>query len=156
MFSNKKAVSELISFILITLIVAIISSVAYLFANNLLETNAQELDEDKMESVLRQFAKHSSEVQAFDGTVSSITFSFNSGLVYFNGDAIIYRSLARATDSETTCFTICYTSNEGYSTLYYNLTNNFTFDKNLTLSPGEYIVTITNNKNASELILSFR
>lgn len=156
MFNNKKAVSELISFILITLIVAIVSSVAYLFANNLLETNAQKLDEDKMESVLRQFAKHSSEVQAFDGTASSITFSFNSGLVSFNDNAIIYRSLARASDSETTCFTICYSSTEEFSTLYYNLTNNFTFDKNLTLSPGEYIVTITNNKNASELRLSFR
>ena len=156
MYKSKKGVSELISFILITLVVAIVSSVAYLFANGLLESNAEKLDEDKMESVIRQFAKQSSEVMAFDGSSSSITFSFNSGLLYFTGNSVAYQSLVRATDSETTCFTICYTALEGSSRLYYNLSNSYSFDKNLTLSPGEYIVTITNNKNASELILSFR
>lgn len=156
MFKSKKAVSELISFILITLVVAIVSSVAYVFASGILERNVAKLDEDQMESNLRRFAKEISGIQNFDGASTSLTFSFNSGLVLITDNQIAYQSLVRAQSTESTCFTICYSSNGGYSYLYYNLTNGYQFSKNLTLTPGEYIVTLTNDQNASEIIQIFR
>ena len=77
---NKKGISELISFALLTLLVVTTSLSSYLFAKSSFESATLERDYDAMKQFLKGLNSKSTSLTYFDSSITSEFISFDSGL----------------------------------------------------------------------------
>ena len=153
---NKKAISEITSFVLITLIVVVSSTMAYLFSKNLIDENLAELDGKNMEIYLKKIYYETNEISSFDGSSVSIPISFKTGQLVFVNNTVYYQTLNSYSGSDY-CFDIlCSQNKEGFERKYINLTSPYQFSNNLTLSSGTYTLLFKHLKNESEIIVTFK
>ncbi len=157
MFSkNKKAISEITSFVLITLIVVVSSTMAYLFSKNLIDENLAELDGKNMDIYLKKIYYETNEISSFDGSSISIPITFKTGQLVFVNNMVYYQTLNSYSGSDY-CFDIlCTQNNDGYERKYINLTSPYQFSNNLTLDSGTYILLFKHLKNESQIIVTFK
>jgi hypothetical protein len=157
MYKNKKAISETTSFILLTLLVVIFSSIAYFFLNDQLEESNAVIDRNNMEKNLKKFDFISRNIIAYDNSTISIPISFNSGALAFSGNQLIYQSEVVYEDTIVECFdSICYVGSNGFERIFINLSSSYSFSRDFSLNNGDYILILTNNKNDSEIKVSTR
>lgn len=154
---DKKAVTELTSFVFITLIVVVASSTAYLISTSYLESNIGKLDRDKMESNLQKMKMETERMISFDNTTVSFPIDFNTGLLVFDDNQIFYQSIVAFEDSGTYCFSgLCYQGSSGFERLYVNLSDSYTFQNNLSLDPGSYVIILKTKKDENQFQIRFR
>lgn len=153
---NKKAVSEITSFVLITLIVVISSTAAYLFSKNLIADNLAELDSKNMNIYLKKIYYETKELSSFDGSSLSIPITFKTGQLIFVNNSLYYQS-QNAYSGGDYCFEILCTQNKvGFERKYINLSNSYNFANNLTLNPGTYTLLFKHIKNESKISVTFK
>ena len=83
---NKKAVSEVISYVLLTLLVATISVISYNFAKSYLGNEQVAQDTKNMEIHLKKLYFKVSEIQPISRGSFSYDLSFDTGLFEFHNE----------------------------------------------------------------------
>ncbi len=156
-YSNKKAVTEITSFMFLTLIVIVVSFTAYFALNNYLNDNINTFDRNSAEIFLKKFKQESTGIMSFNNATTTMSFSFTKGILKFNGSQISFQSLVLYNDNSTVCFNdICYESDGSSERLYYNLSNGYSFSDNFSLIPGNYFLSLVNKKNENEIQIKVR
>lgn len=148
---QKKAVSEQVSFVLLTLVVAVASLSAYFFAKDFIDRHTAELDEEKMQATLKKVAYKINEISSFDGASGNADISFSKGLIGVNGNQIYYSSLVPYQGTLYCYETLCLENNKNTSRYSFNLPSGYTFDKNFTLVPGTYKLLLEHDKTISQI-----
>lgn len=157
MILSKKAVSELTSFVFITLIIVIASTSAYIVANNYLGNTLSTLDRDNMESYLKRMQRDVSLLTTFDNHTISFPIEFRTGELRFESNQVYFQSEVLFEESDTYCFSnICYQGIGGFERIYFNLTGNYTFQTDTELEPSDYIIILQHRKTDEEIQLRFR
>ena len=97
------------------------------------------------------------QISTFENSSSTLPVEFMVGEMRFYNNQVYYQSLISYEDSEHLCFNnICYYGESGYERIYYNLSDSYLFNQNITLLPGQYFLIFTHNKNASKINIEFR
>lgn len=149
---NKKGFVELTSFVLLTLLVVITSISAYVFSKGFLDEKVVEFDRNRAESYMTTMHEKVTKVQGFDDSSTSMNFEFKKGKLVFQSNQVYFQTLIDYTTTSDLCFDIlCYSSTGESERIYFNLSNSYNFDENITLEPGFYKLTFTNNKTANEI-----
>lgn len=156
MYSNKKGISEVVSFVLIVALITILSSTAYFFAKTNIDEQVSKFDRNNMEIYVKRMAQKIDSIKNFDTSTTSISVSFKKGILIFEDNTAFYNSQVPYSGSNVCFNNICYQANEGYETILYNLTNGYYFSQNISLTPGSYLLTFENNKNESKIIIKFQ
>lgn len=153
---NKKAVSELTTFVFLTLIIVLTSSTVYFFSKGFLDNSLEKIDRDNFEIYLKKMDYKINSIENFQGATTSFPISFTKGDLVFKDNQIYYQSLIEF-DSSDYCFEdLCYESREGFERITINLSNNFMFNENTTFIGGEYILIFNSIKNESKISVSFK
>ncbi len=157
MFKSKKGVSELISFVFITLIIVVTSVSAYFVSKSVIDSTIIDVDRDNMGIYLKKMSQRIDEVKVFNNASNVIDVSFKKGLLEFNNNQVIYHSLKEYSSTAVSCFSqVCFKSVNDYEVLYYNLTDSYTFSDNVTLNPGAYTLIFRNIKSGNKIEIRFR
>ena len=151
LFSNKKAVSEIISFVLLTLIVATASIIAYLFSTNLIDDTISKSDRDNMVIYLKKVDQKISSIINFEDSTTSLNLNFYKGTIIIENKTISYQSTEKYTGSSLCISKLCYDNLNGFEKISYNLTTPYEFDKNYSIDPGNFKITFKNMKNVSKI-----
>ena len=153
---SKKAVSELVSFILILLLVVIASTIAYIFASNLLDEREAQYNEQRMESLLKRFNAQTQNILAVDQRATTLQLDFTRGQVTFQGNQIIYTSLARFDGLPYCLGVLCFESGGGgFTIISTNVSETQQFSSTQVLGPGSYLI-LLQNQNESEIRIEVR
>jgi hypothetical protein len=150
MFSNKKAVSEIITYVLVLSIIVISSIIVYTYSNEKLNEKINDLDYNNMYFYLKKAKIIISEIDDFEGSTKSLFLSFKSGLLKFENNQIIY--ISNLNYEINFCdFDLCeYVKNQS-QILYTNISSGYTFKENISLEPDLYQVIFINLKNESKI-----
>lgn len=152
---SKKGVVEILSFVLITFLIVVASLTTYIFAKSYVETNVESFDLKAMENQLKVYDRKIQQISVFNGSQTSIYTDFKSGVLSFEGDSVIFRSLVKTTQQEEVCFSsLCYFNDDGFESVKLNISN-YSFDRNLSLRPGDYIINFKHNKNENTIEIKF-
>ena len=153
---NKKAVTEITSFVLITLLVVIAASSAYLYSLDQIDDALIVNDRENMIKYIKKINYKITQIQNFNGETTNLNVAFNKGEFGFLGNTIFYESEVKSSISGSNCFdNICYSSPNGFEKIFFNLSNSYYFDQNFTISPGSYNLVFSNNKNESKIKIKF-
>ena len=156
MYKNKKAMSEIISFVLITLLIVIFSTITYLFAKDVINERVNEVDLKNMNTFFKKMNFQTTEIQNFDEESYSIPINFRSGVLIFIDNHVKYQSQV-SFEGNSYCFEdLCHESINEYELIYYNLSNGYTYDKEFMLYPGNYMLFLKNSKNESEIQITIK
>lgn len=156
MILSKKAVSEVTSFVLITLIIVVASTTTYVFSKNLLDSNLADLDNSNMEKYLLKMHFAIIEISSFEGSSVSIPINFKTGELTFSGNNISYISMSEYSGVDYCLDIICYQNNGNNEKKYINLTTPYTFSQNISLTPGAYTILFKHIKNESKITVTFK
>lgn len=152
MFLNKKAVSEITSFLFLTMIVVSGSIASYFVLSEIMENDVAKYDRDNMFTFLKKLSYDINNIQVFDGSSTSISVYFRTGELRFSGNKANYLSSIEFSGNNEYCEgNVCYYSDGGYERLYLNLSSPYTFKDNLTLTPGYYVLYFKHEKNGSKV-----
>lgn len=153
---NKKGVTELISFVLITLLVVISSTSAYFFSKSYMDSDLQILDRDNFNLFFKKFELKTLKIQNFDRSMTSIDIYFSKGKLFFKGNQIYYNSLVKINGNGFCMDNLCSQNIGGFERVSLNLSNSYTFENNFSLTPGRYIIIMENIKNESKIRVTFK
>ncbi len=153
---NKKGVSEIVSFVFLTLIVVLASTIVYFFATNLIDDTISKSDRDSSLIYFKLMKEKLNMINNFDDSTTSINLRFKKGSYVFSGNKISYQSLESYLGISSCIEDICYESVGGFEKLYFNLSNSYNFSENITLYPDLYKVTFKNIKNESKISISIK
>lgn len=154
MLVNKKAFSEVTSFVLLFSIIAVASTIAYAFSKNVIDDKMGEIDLANANSYMKKFNEEISAIKTFEGSAFSINLNFKSGEYQFVGDKIYYYSMMDYHGLTDYCVNnICYLNNGGSEKIYVELGDSYTFLDNFSLVPGNYLITFINLKNETKIEL---
>ena len=151
---NKKGISELISFALLTLLVVTTSLSSYLFAKSSFESATLERDYDAMKQFLKGLNSKSTSLTYFDSSITSEFISFDSGQLIFENNTLSYQSLFSTTSSDICLDNFWYLNAGGYERIQIQF-DKFNFSSDFSLLPGIYKLRFEYQKNISEMIVSF-
>jgi hypothetical protein len=151
MIRNKKAFSEITSFVLLFSIIAIASTVAYTFSKGVIDDKTSEIDAANALSYLKKFNEKIGEIKTFEDSTFSINLNFKTGQYIFQEDKIFYYSMIDYTGSDYCINSICHQNNNGVERLYITLEDSYTFMENISLIPGSYFLTFVNIKNETKI-----
>jgi len=154
---KKKAVSELVSFSFVTLLIIFASTSAYVYSKSQLDANVNSLDRNRMQSYIKSFDAKIDKIISFENSTTSQEVTFRKGVLKFNGNQILYNSLIKFGDNSTNCFnSLCYKGFGGSEVIFKNITSPYVFASNLTLEPGGYIIVLEHDKTNKEIKVTFR
>ncbi|MDA3856505.1 MAG: hypothetical protein PF569_09700 [Candidatus Woesearchaeota archaeon] len=156
MFLHKKGVTEITSFVLITLLVVTTSIIAYQFSKSTIEDSVAKNDYNNMEIYFNNLIQKTNQVQKFEGQSFGMGISFSKGSVVVEGNTIHYRSLIDYLGTDYCYNGLCHTNSNDAEQIYFNLSSGYNFSSNMTLLPGSYFLIFKNNKNVSKIDLSFK
>ena len=157
MVFGKKAISETTSFIFLTLIIVLFSSIAYFFLSDELDENAAQIDRNNMEINLKKFDFVSRNIMSYENSTISFPVSFKTGSLIFNHNQLLYQSQVRYEDTNVNCFdSLCYYGSNNFERIYITLPYPYRFANNVSLGAGNYILIISNLKNESKIKINTR
>lgn len=149
--SDKRGVSEITSFVLLTLIVVTSSIFAYTYSKGSIDRKFIRMDIDNAKSYFKKIHYDLLEIKNFEGATFGMDISFHKGVWIFEGSNLYYQSENKYVGSDY-CFTeVCYTSRSGFEMAYINLSSGYVFAQNFTLTPGNYMLIFKNVKNESKV-----
>lgn len=152
---NKKAVSELVSFTLLTLLVAITSVSSYYFVSTSFEEITRENDYNSMKLFLETSQENLPKLLNYDQSSEIYFISFQKGAFIIQENALQYQS-ELPFNSQSICIeNFCYENNDGFERLKVNFSQ-FNFTSNITLIPGSYMIQFISDKNNSELLINIQ
>jgi hypothetical protein len=154
LLKNKKGVSELVSFALLTLLVVITSLTSYLFAKTTFQDAAIERDYEYIKNFLVKIESKSDSLTYYDSTVSSEFISFTYGQLIFENNTLSYQSLIPIQSDDLCIDSLCYLNKGGFERLQISF-DRFNFSSNFTMLPGKYHLRFEYHKNVSEVLVSF-
>ena len=153
---QKKGMTELVSFVLLTLLIVLASTSAYYFSKDFIDDNVAELDERKMKLVLKKIYYKTLEISSFENASSSLEIYFNKGELAFKGNSVYYQSLIPLYGDGVCIDFLCQQNVGGFSRHNISLTSPYSFSENITLAPGHYTIFFKNNKNESKISIKFK
>jgi len=148
---NKKGVSEIVSFVLITLLIVISANVAFLFAKDKIIDTIEDLDLKNMISLFENIDVGIVQVQTFDDNSFSLPVNFKTGNIYINNDTLYYQSLVPFYGDPYCIDNVCHFKNGQSELLSLNLTNSYNFSDDIELTPGNYRLFFRNKKNEKRI-----
>lgn len=152
---NKKAVSELVSFTLLTLLVAITSVSSYYFVSTSFEEITRENDYTSMKLFLETSQENLPKLLNYDQSSEIYFISFQKGAFIIQENSLQYQS-ELPFNSQSICIeNFCYQNINGFERLKVNFSK-FNFTSNITLIPGSYMMQFISNKNNSELLINIQ
>lgn len=154
--ANKKGVTEIVSFVLITLLIVIASSGAYFYSKGAIDDQVQTLDLKNMDFLFKNLNYKLEESKVFDGNSFSVGISFNTGEVYAKGNGLFYQSLVSFSGNNYCFDDICHKIGGNSELVYFNLTDGYEFNSNFTLVPGNYILFFKNYENESKIYVKIQ
>jgi len=153
---NKKGVSEIVSFVLITLLIVISANVAFLFAKDKIIDTVEDLDLKNIISLFEKSNVGLIEIQTFDKNSFTVPVSFRTGNLHFENDTVYYQSLVPFYGDSYCINDVCHVKNGKTELVSFNLTNGYNFSENIELTPGNYRLFFRNNKNEKKIEVKFR
>jgi len=151
-YNSKKAITEIVAFTLLTLIIVVASLAAYYFSTDQLEKYSYKIDHDQINSKLIKTSFLINSITSFDNSQKTIEYSFKTGELKFNSNQIIYQSQMTSNLNSSFCKNlICADNNNGFEILYINITSPYKFESNFSLIPGNYLLSFKNIKNESKI-----
>jgi len=150
---NKKGISEVISFVLLTLVVVVASTSAYFFSTNLIDNSLSKNDLGNSKIYLEKMTYKIDSIMNFQDSSTSMNLEFNSGRFYFQGNQIYYQSTLEYLGNNFCFAKICVENIGGFERKYFNLSNSYVLKNNFSLVPGLYKLTFSNIKNESKLLV---
>ena len=151
LFSNKKGVTELTSFVLLTFLITVAATSAYVFSKDFMEDNLAVLDLDNMDTYLIEFSQRSEEIMNFQDAQSVVNVEFKTGQLSFISNQIKFQSLVEYSGEEVCFSELCSKSIGGYELYFMNLSNSYIFKNNLSLGPGSYRIVLVNIKKKKKI-----
>jgi len=149
--NDKKALVEITSFVLLTLLIVIASSSAYIYSNKLIDKTISKNDRDNAENYIKLIKEKIDLISNFEDATSSININFKKGELNFKDNQVSYQSLERYY-GETICFDdICYEEVEGFEKIYFNLSSPYIFTQNISMDSNLNKITFKNIKNESKI-----
>lgn len=156
-YQNKKAVSEITSFVLLTLLIVVVSLSAYTFVTAQIDRTVADFDLKKLDTQFHNLDLLLYRIMAYDGGTESQAFQFKKGLVVINPKNVTYVSLVSFTGNSTQCFDdICYSGVNGYEQVTLNLPSTSSFSNNISLVPGYYLLTFINTAKNGKINVSIK
>ncbi|MEC8221133.1 MAG: hypothetical protein VX028_03595 [Nanoarchaeota archaeon] len=152
---NKKAVSELVSFTLLTLLVAITSVSSYYFVSTSFEEITRENDYTSMKLFLETSQENLPKLLNYDQSSGIYFISFQKGAFIIEENSLQYQSELPFSSQGICIENFCYENNNGFERLKVNFSQ-FNFTSNITLIPGSYMMQFISSKNNSELLINIQ
>lgn len=157
MFNNKKGMSELVSFILITFIVVVFSVSAYVFSKNFIDDSIISIDRNNLVNDFKKIQLKIDSIKNFNDATFTYNLDFSNGLLVFNGSSVHYMSFKEFGIGTASCFeNLCYDSVDGFEKIYFELDDSYIFNNYLSLNPGNYNLIFTNIKNETKISIVFK
>ena len=154
--TNKKGVTEIVSYLLLTFLVVIISSITYFFAQDYITDVQQEQDFEHMELHLKKIAFLVNGITSFDGDSSTYFLSFTTGQIELQGSDLIYASEIPYSGSSTCLTHLCYESRNGFEIIRLPLPGNYSFTQNTRILPGSHFMQFTHYKEGDKVHVSLK
>lgn len=154
--TNKKAVTEIVSYLLLTFLVVIISSITYFFAQDYITSIQQEQDFEHMELHLKKIAFLVDGITSFEGDASTYFLSFSTGQLELRGSDLIYASQVQYSGSPTCLTHLCYESRNGFEIILLSLPGNYTFTQNTRILPGSHFMQFEHYKEGEKIHVSLK
>ena len=150
--NNKKGVSELVSFVLLTLLIVTSSIIAYYFSENQLESTQINLDFENINNILKNTYYELNSIMNFDDSSITIPFSYKYGTLLFENNQLWFISDNEIPNNYSLCVDVLCSANYlNRDSIYFNLSNNYYFEENFSLPPGNYRIRFINIKNESKI-----
>ena len=154
--TNKKGVTEIVSYLLLTFLVVIISSITYFFAQDYITSIQQEQDFEHMEVHLKKISLLMNGITSFDGDASTYFLSFTQGQLELRGSELIYASKVPYSGSSTCLTHLCYESRNGFEIIILNLPEDYTFTQNTRILPGSHFIHFEHYKEGEKVHVSLK
>lgn len=152
---NRKALSEITTFVLLTLLIFVSSISAYLFSENVLEEEFNKLDLKNLENFLFKTKFKINSISSYEDSSFRVFLNFNFGKVHFKNNQIYFISQNQY-DGKSYCFDfLCYESFNGFEKVFVNLDNGFVFEQDFDLISGEYLLDFVVLKNEKKIRVVF-
>ena len=153
---NKKGMSEIIAFVLLTLLIIISANIAFLFAQDKIDKTTENIDLENMLFLLKKTNIGIEEVKTYDSNSFTVPIFFKTGMISFVDNQFKYTSLVSFEGNDYCLNDICHKKAGITESISINLTEDYNFDKNLTLSPGNYRVFLKHNKNEKKIEIKIK
>lgn len=154
MFYNKKGISEIVSYLLLTLLIVVVATTTFFFAQNYLDDLQAEEEYTSMESHLKKMKYSIEEIKSFENETSTYFIKFSTGQIETRGNALQYASEVSFEGDDFCLEVLCYKSRGGFGVITTNLSNNYSFSENTTLTPGEYFLEFRHDKKGEQIDIS--
>lgn len=153
---NKKAISELTSFVFLTFLVVVTSTSAYLVTKGYIEDEAGRIDRDKVEIYMKELKTELDTLKRFSNSTTSLNIDFKTGSLGFVDNQVYYISQVEFEGAPYCIDGFCYESQDSNEKISFNLSSGYTFVSNETFIGDYYVFTFKNIKNDNKFQVSFR
>ena len=151
MYRNpKKGITEVTSYVLLTLLIVVISTIVFLFSQGYLEQVRADASYESMENQLKQVGVLFEKNSHFDRSGFSYYFSFEEGALLLEDNEIKYISLKSYEGEEECVSLLCYRSEGGAEVIAFELPAGFSFSEEANIMPGSYTMYFELDKNEGE------
>ena len=151
MFKNKKAISDVISFVLLILLVLISSIITYNFSVKTIDDKKSDYELQKMDMVIKRLNFKLQEIRNFDGGTFVYPIKLEAGTLIVSDNTLRYLSKKEFFGDPYSLDEITYSQSNGFQTIGLTLDNGFFFSRSFSLVPGNYIIKFENIKNESKI-----
>ena len=152
---SKKAISEIISFVCVLLIVLTSSITIYIISKEIVDSEIENLDYENMKKNLIELKLILEDLDTFDGSKSTYFLNFRKGKLGFFEDKIEYTSQVPLGEQKSNfCYNdLCYDFSTNYEVIYVNI-ENVTINTIFTLNPKQYNLEFLYEGGQNEIIVS--
>ena len=152
---SKKAISEIISFVCVLLIVLTSSITIYIISKEIVDSEIENLDYENMKRNLIELKLILEDLDTFDGSKSTYFLNFRKGTIEFFEDKIEYTSEVPLGEQKSNfCYNdLCYDFSTNYEVIYVEI-ENVTINTIFTLNPKPYDLEFLYDGGQNEIIIS--
>ena len=152
---SKKAISEIISFVCVLLIVLTSSITIYIISKEIVDSEIENLDYENMKKNLIELKLILEDLDTFDGSKSTYFLNFRKGTIEFFEDKIEYTSEVPLGEQKSNfCYNdLCYDFSTNYEVIYVEI-ENVTINTIFSLNPKPYNLEFLYDGGQNEIIIS--
>ena len=152
---SKKAISEIISFVCVLLIVLTSSITIYIISKEIVDSEIENLDYENMKKNLIELKLILEDLDTFNGSKSTYFLNFRKGTIEFFEDKIEYTSEVPLGEQKSNfCYNdLCYDFSTNYEVIYVEI-ENVTINTIFTLNPKPYDLEFLYDGGQNEIIIS--
>ncbi len=155
-YKNRKGLSEIIAFILLTFLIVTGSTLVFYFVKDYVDEEVFKIDHMKMQDNMKNINMNIGRIKNVDSSDFSFSLSFNTGLLYFQEGMMKYYSLMDFNGIDYCFNSICHVGIIGKEMMYFNMSSDYVFEPELKLTPGNYLITLRNNKNEKKIHVTIK